>query len=153
MPHDRYNQKLEVGNEVYLRCQVTAITSPNEELCNVTLLAMLPGGILDYQPVIACNSRLTFLADNVIKMPAGTIEHATGLAVKWQEGTITEAGPNGATVEDVIRAAFGRLMSYQGELPCRYNADALDALTLALAHLSARTADRESRGVEGSHEA
>ena len=64
--------------------------------------------------------------------------------------------PNGAFVEDVIAAALGRLQFYQtassGKFACRENALAITKLEEALHWCQHRTAVREARAVEGTHE-
>ena len=59
---------------------------------------------------------------------------------------------DGMTVEEVIKAAIKRLSLYNSEVPSRYNAIAIMNLNSALAELDARTADRITRGVEGTTE-
>ena len=109
--------------------------------------------------------------------PAGGITQARGFTISWQNGPLgrhkpgcesegckgpdgpsppgcTRVPANGAFVEDVIVAAIVRLEFYQqSEFECAANADALMHLGEALAALSARTADREARCVEGTHAA
>ena len=42
--------------------------------------------------------------------PAGGYSHGTGFAIIWQNGPIDPAtGPNGATVEAILRAVIDRL--------------------------------------------
>ena len=56
-------------------------------------------------------------------------------------------------METVILAAIDRLNYYQDtRSACDENAQALNALQAALNWLKARTADREAREVEGTHE-
>jgi hypothetical protein len=71
----------------------------------------------------------------------------------WTENVgVAKRDPNGAFVEDVIAAAIDRIEFYQrGKFASDFNARALDHLTLALQELTARTADREARRVEGTH--
>jgi hypothetical protein len=94
--------------------------------------------------------------------PAGGRTDGVGIAIKWQNGPLvveaTEdhpAGrldPNGAFVEGVIQAALGRLQFYNStEFRCRENSLAITHLEEALHWLQHRTADREQRGVEGTH--
>lgn len=89
--------------------------------------------------------------------PAGGITTAVGLDIVWQDGPLAVDGerrdPNGCFVETVLAAAKGRLEFYQDSpFACSYNADAIESIEMALASLHARTADREKRGVEGTHE-
>jgi len=88
--------------------------------------------------------------------PAGGTTTGTGIDIKWQEGPLNIDGvrrePNGAFVEDVIKAAVGRLKHYQAsKFVCRENALAITKLEEALHWLDHRTKDREDRGVEGTH--
>lgn len=89
--------------------------------------------------------------------PAGGTTLGRGIAIEWQNGPLAVDGerrqPNGAFVEDVIRAAIGRLEHYNStEFRCRENSLAITKLEEALHWLHHRTADREARGVEGTHE-
>jgi hypothetical protein len=88
--------------------------------------------------------------------PAGGITQGVGLLISWQHGPlgrgITRRGRNGAFVEDVIAAVVDRLEEYQASsFKCSCNQVAIDHLNRALGSLEARTADREERGVEGTH--
>ena len=90
--------------------------------------------------------------------PAGGQTIGRGFTIAWQDGPLGEIGsserkePNGAFVEDVIKAAIGRLTFYQsGQFACDYNARAIDFLQQALRECNARTEDRTKRDVEGTH--
>ena len=88
--------------------------------------------------------------------PAGGATEGRGFHIEWQNGPLAVDGvrrePNGAFVEDVIQAAIGRIAYYQSsKFSCRENALALTKLQEALHWLQHRTADREKRGVEGTH--
>lgn len=87
--------------------------------------------------------------------PAGGATFGRGFAISWQNGPLgrgeARKEPNGAFVEDVIRAAVDRLEYYQGSrFASDHNARALALLNGALDELASRTAARESRGVEGT---
>lgn len=89
--------------------------------------------------------------------PAGGTTYGRGFAIGWQNGPLgrgeNRREPNGAFVEDIIRAAADRLEFYQaGKFACEENAQALSHLREALQILEARTKDREARGVEGTHQ-
>ena len=89
--------------------------------------------------------------------PAGGNVTGTGISINWQDGPLgrgnARAKPNGAFVEGVIEAARQRIAHYQdGRFACRENALALTKLEEALHWLNHRTANREERGVEGTHE-
>ena len=88
--------------------------------------------------------------------PAGGYVHATGLTISWQDGPLGRGDerkePNGAFVETVIAAALQRIEWHQeGEFICHENGRAIKLLKEALSWLETRTADREGRGVEGTH--
>jgi len=110
--------------------------------------------------------------------PAGGVTFGNGFAISWQNGPLgrhaddcvpplqgaaegqggqcapgcTRRAPNGAFVEDVIRAAIGRLEFYQeGPFACEMNEAALTCLRAGSEALRRRTADRETRAVEGTH--
>ena len=88
--------------------------------------------------------------------PAGGTTYGRGFAIGWQNGPLgrdeNREEPNGAFVEDVIKAALDRLEYYQrSKFACDHNARAVDGLTAALTALNERTANRESRAVEGTH--
>ena len=79
--------------------------------------------------------------------------------VTWQNGPLVdpETGermdPTGAFVEDIIRIAIARLEWVNaGQFECHQNHMALHHLGLAIKELNDRTADREARGVEGTHQ-
>lgn len=89
--------------------------------------------------------------------PAGGITQGVGLLISWQNGPLgrglARRGRNGAFVEDVIAAVVDRLEEYQSsDFKSTYNQVAIDHLNKALGSLEARTADREERKVEGTHE-
>lgn len=88
--------------------------------------------------------------------PAGGSTFGNGFAISWQNGPLgrgTERKePNGAFVEDIIKAAIDRIEFYQdGKFACDYNRAALVQLKGALHTLESRTQDREKRQVEGTH--
>jgi hypothetical protein len=89
--------------------------------------------------------------------PAGGFVSGAGLNIDWQNGPLKANGaihaPSGAFVETVLAAALQRIQYYQeGEFACRENALAITKIEEALHWLAARTADRERRGVEGTHQ-
>lgn len=90
--------------------------------------------------------------------PAGGYSKSIGLEVTWQNGPLGRGADrkpqNGAFVEDLLRAVVARIEWYQeSKFKCRENAIALTHVETALLWLGKRTADREARGVEGTHEA
>jgi hypothetical protein len=89
--------------------------------------------------------------------PAGGSTSGRGISISWQNGPLAVDGerrePNGAFVEGVIQAAIGRIEFYNStEFRCRENSLAITKLEEALQWLQHRTADRERRGVEGTHQ-
>ena len=103
--------------------------------------------------------RQEFIAENKNdenNNPAGGYVVGKGLEIKWQNGPLAVNGerlePSGAFVETVIAAAKQRIEYYnESRFKCRENSMAITKLDEALHWLNHRTADRESRGVEGSH--
>lgn len=90
--------------------------------------------------------------------PTGGDTSATGLRIDWQNGPLGRGAdrlePNGCFVETVIRAAIDRLEYYQrSKFACRENALAITKLQEGLHWLNHRTAEREARNVEGTHQA
>ncbi|MBN1628153.1 MAG: hypothetical protein JW990_00165 [Thermoleophilia bacterium] len=70
--------------------------------------------------------------------------------MRFQEGPIAEAGPNGLTQEVLIAICLDRLRSFQqGDFRCRENALAITKLEEAQHWLFHRTRARMERGVEG----
>ena len=89
--------------------------------------------------------------------PTGGTTYGVGFAIGWQNGPLGRGDerqpPNGAFVEDIIRAAIDRLEFYQStKFACDHNARALMALHDSLAILRNRTEEREQRQVEGTHQ-
>jgi len=89
--------------------------------------------------------------------PAGGATVVCGVRIQWQDGPLGRGQerrePNGAFVEDVIRAAAERLVFYQStKFACDENAQALARLRSAVNILQSRTKKRERRDVEGTHE-
>lgn len=88
--------------------------------------------------------------------PAGGVSSGKGVTISWQNGPLAVDGtrrePNGAFVETVIAMVVDRIVFYQtSRFASGYNERALAYLHSALGELNARTADREKRGVEGTH--
>jgi hypothetical protein len=74
------------------------------------------------------------------------------MAERPARSRIEREDPNGCFVETVIAAAIDRIEYYQrGKFACANNEMVLMRLHDALAILGLRTADREARGVEGTH--
>ena len=71
--------------------------------------------------------------------------------IQFQNGPVKEAGMNGIANEDLLVIVADRLSGFQcGKYACRENALALTKIEEALHWLRHRTAERESRGVEGT---
>lgn len=88
--------------------------------------------------------------------PAGGSTFGNGFAISWQNGPLgrddDRKEPNGAFVEDIIKAAIDRLEHYQdSRFRCTANDQAIANLDAALIAMEARTADRVVRNVEGTH--
>jgi hypothetical protein len=103
------------------------------------------------QPFTQCSNHLD--EDN---NPAGGEVEATGLTINWQNGPLGRGPdrqePNGAFVETVIAAAIQRIQFYNSTNYSRENSLAITHLQEAMHWLQHRTADREARQVEGTHE-
>lgn len=73
--------------------------------------------------------------------------------IHFQDGPIQEAGVNGLSNEVLLAIVEDRLLAFQqGPYACDENADALSSVCYALDSLHSRTADRLTRGVEGTSE-
>ena len=92
--------------------------------------------------------------------PAGGHTTGLGITIEWQDGPLGRGYerlvPNGAFVEGVIEAAIDRIKFYNeaagGKFRCRENSLAITDLESAQNWLNRRTAEREGRQVEGTHE-
>lgn len=89
--------------------------------------------------------------------PDGGQAHGPGLCIAFQRGPLQigeeRREPNGCFVETLISVAIARLTYYQStKFNCSHNAQALDHLNMALGALHARTAERQERQVEGTHQ-
>lgn len=91
--------------------------------------------------------------------PEGGVAFGRGFTISWQRGPLGRVGsperqePNGAFVEDVIKAVIGRIQFYQeSRFACNENAEARSCLKAALAQLESRTARRVQAAIEGTHE-
>ena len=104
-----------------------------------------------------------FNANNYVDMgnnPTGGNVEGVGLRIDWQDGPLGRGEdrqePNGAFVETVIDAAKQRIEWFQSaggaRFSCRENALAITKLEEALHWLNHRTAKREAKGIEGTHE-
>lgn len=94
------------------------------------------------EPVFNANHEYIVSAVN------STIDYAK---VSFQKGPIKENGVNGCHSEDLIAIVLDRLQCLnQGDFKCRENSIAITKLEEAMMWLNKRTADRKSRGVEGT---
>lgn len=89
--------------------------------------------------------------------PAGGSTFGNGFAISWQNGPLGRDNdrqePNGAFVEDIMKAAISRMEFYQSsKFACEENAETLRHLKRALVSQMSRTSNREARKVEGTHE-
>ena len=72
--------------------------------------------------------------------------------IKFQNDTIPNVGVVGWTNEALLAIVADRLNSFQqSDFACDENQEAFDATQKALGALERRTAERKSRGVEGTH--
>lgn len=88
--------------------------------------------------------------------PAGGVSSGKGVCISWQNGPLAVDGtrrePNGAFVETVLAMVADRIEFYErSRFASDYNKEALHFIRTAMKALNARTADREARGVEGTH--
>ena len=88
--------------------------------------------------------------------PAGGWSSGRGVSVNWQNGPLVVDGqrqpPNGAFVETLLGIAQDRLLEYQDtRFACEDNQSAITAINHAIEVLQRRSADRDKRGVEGTH--
>lgn len=75
------------------------------------------------------------------------------LRIEFQHGLAPEVGVNGVRIDDVIDAAITRLERYQrGTLPCRENAEAIDALHRAKDAMGRRRQRRMIQGVFNTYQ-
>lgn len=91
--------------------------------------------------------------------PAGGTVKGLGIDIRWQNGPLgapdapDRRQPNGAFVEDVIKAAIQRIEFYnETQFRCRENSLAITKLEEAVHWLNARTARRTAEGTEGTHD-
>jgi hypothetical protein len=92
-----------------------------------------------------------------LENPAGGVSSGLGFTISWQAGPLGRGEerrvPNGAFVEKIIFAAIDRLQFYQrSKFRCDENEAAINHLQDALLSMETRTAGREAREVEGTHE-
>lgn len=71
--------------------------------------------------------------------------------VNFQNGTVLDMGVNGVTNEALLAIVIHRTEVLNGKFPCTENEQAISAMKGALAAFESRTANRQSRGVEGKH--
>lgn len=80
-------------------------------------------------------------------------DNVNELAIVLQNGTLTEAGINGVTAEDLLRVCREIFTCYQeSQFACEENAEALDGINKALDAQARRMARRSEEGTEGTHE-
>lgn len=101
-----------------------------------------------------------FIAENHLDAdgkPAGGYAEGVGIRVEWQNGPLgrdeERTEPNGAFVETLIAIVIQRIEHYNSTgFACRENSLAITKLEEAQHWLQHRTADRERRAVEGTHQ-
>ena len=101
-------------------------------------------------------STVSVTSENIQETLDGSRAHVLDpdgyISLKFQLGPIKEHGVNGTTIEKVLGLVIDRLQGFQnGPFKCRENALAITKLEEALHWLHHRTANREKRGVEGTH--
>ena len=69
--------------------------------------------------------------------------------IKWQDGTIPEAGANGCQINDVLDIVIDRLRELNKEFPCRENSISITKLEEARMWQDERTKNRTKQNVEG----
>ncbi len=113
---------------------------------------------LTQHKVNPCNDQieLTVLDEpgqgNACHVYQATLPGGPGMCISFQNGPINEVGVNGITQEVLLAIIEDRLMGFQsGDYACAENADALRHVRAAMAALHARTSERMTRGVEGTH--
>lgn len=74
------------------------------------------------------------------------------LDVKFQSGGTATNEKNGIFIEDLLIVAYAKLDEFNKAFPCRENSLALTKIEEAILWLTARKAERESRGVYGKDE-
>jgi len=114
-------------------------------------MRVLTIGTEKYTRVVACDDK-EFNSNHKYSVST-TKEPSTVLqVVDFQKGAIKEHGVNGVCNEDLIAMVIDRLQSFQeSEFKCRENSMAITKLEESLMWLRKRTADRERRNVEGTH--
>lgn len=79
------------------------------------------------------------------------IEKPDYIDIKWQDGTVKDAGVNGLQVADVLRAAKKRLIKLNDENPCKENRLTIVSIDNALNYQDMRDHDRAERNVDGEY--
>ncbi len=69
-----------------------------------------------------------------------------------EDSTKLELVADGTTNEEVLRVLIDRTQYLNSKFPCRENSIAITKMEEALMWFEKRTADRQKRGVEGSHQ-
>lgn len=87
--------------------------------------------------------------------PAGGKVYGIGININWQDGPLGRGeerqAPNGAFIEDVIKACIYRMQFYQdSKFACKENETTLFHLRQALISQGLRTQRRETEGTEGT---
>lgn len=83
----------------------------------------------------------------------GHVGYQQEVVLRFQHGPIGEVGVNGITNEALLAIVIDRLRGFQSSKYANgFNANALVNCESALRSLQARTAEREQRGVEGTHQ-
>ena len=79
------------------------------------------------------------------------VDHsANTITFKIQNGPIKEVGKNGVQLTAMIEVAAHMIAELSVKYPCEENRLTLDCLSQAMKYQNERTANRETRGVEGT---
>lgn len=111
-----------------------------------------------YVPTRVLAGHKTNPCNDAIHIEAGehsyTIHTPAGIQrLDFQNGPIKEVGTNGVTLEVLLTIVADRLRVHQNsQFVNEFNERAFESVRDAMFHLKARTAARELRGVEGTHE-
>lgn len=111
-------------------------------------------GLNDALTVSVCDAPGIGGANHHYKIDGPVIDHAEFQCdIRFQNGPIKEAGPNGISHEALLAVLIDRLRGFQsGKFACRENAIALTKIEEAMLWLHKRTQSRLAQGIEGTSE-
>ena len=114
-----------------------------------------PGGAASTYRTLVYDNNGAILATNEVKFQNGEVYDASA-ALDPETGYIalTPSGINGISDSTLLSIVADRLTAFQaGPFACEQNGKALACIHEAAVWLNARTVERQTRGVEGKHEA